>query len=182
MMTLEVISPPVAEPVSLAAARQHLRVDHDDDDALIASLIRAAREEIERMSRHALVPQVLELRMSAWPSSRVLRLPRPPLRAVQLVRYRAQGELVEVDLMHTAITGHAASVVADWPRSVALEEAGLRVRYEAGFDSPPDSLRQAMLLLIGHWYEHREGALQGHISREVAFGVDSLTRDWRLRA
>ncbi|MDR1943975.1 MAG: head-tail connector protein [Synergistaceae bacterium] len=34
--------------------------------------------------------------------------------------------------------------------------------------------KQAMFLLIGHWYEHRESVNMGNITTEIPMGVDML--------
>ena len=46
-MPLQLVSAPAGEPITLLEAKQHLRVDVDDDDALIGSLITAARQAAE---------------------------------------------------------------------------------------------------------------------------------------
>jgi uncharacterized phiE125 gp8 family phage protein len=50
-MPAVLLTPPVAEPLSLEDAKLFLRVEHDTDDELIASLIAAARGEIELATR-----------------------------------------------------------------------------------------------------------------------------------
>ena len=54
---------PAVEPVSVSEAKQHLRVDIDDDDAYIVSLITAARKYAEEYLDRALVSQQLTMRM-----------------------------------------------------------------------------------------------------------------------
>jgi hypothetical protein len=48
-MPLQLVTPASEEPVSLAEAKLHLRVESDDDDALIGALITAARQAAETL-------------------------------------------------------------------------------------------------------------------------------------
>ena len=54
-MSLTLVSPPAAEPVTLAEAKSHLKLDTSDEDTLIASLITAARARAEWHTGRALV-------------------------------------------------------------------------------------------------------------------------------
>ena len=109
-MPVRVITPPAAEPVTLAEAKAYARVDISADDSLISAMIVAAREAGERETRRAFMPQTLELTLDAFPrrycpgrplSSAYradgygryvprfdkVELPRPPLAAVTSVSY-----------------------------------------------------------------------------------------------
>lgn len=78
--SLRVVTPPAVEPVLLADAKQHLRVDQDYDDTLISGLITAARTMIESWSGRALVTQTLLWTMSqSVPSGALPLLPMPLL-------------------------------------------------------------------------------------------------------
>ena len=81
-MTLKLITAPAAEPVLLADAKLHLRVDHIADDDLITSLITAAREAAEHLTGRALITQTWERVLGAFPSSAPTRpaLPGTPTR------------------------------------------------------------------------------------------------------
>jgi uncharacterized phiE125 gp8 family phage protein len=58
-MRYTVITPPVAEPISLEEVKQHLRVDLQDDDELITGYIRAARELVEVETQRKFCTQTL---------------------------------------------------------------------------------------------------------------------------
>lgn len=66
-MPLQLVTPPAGEPVSLAEAKQHLRVDGDDDDLLIGSLIAAARQAAETQTGRQLITARWKLVLDAFP-------------------------------------------------------------------------------------------------------------------
>jgi hypothetical protein len=70
------VTAPETEPVSVAEAKAHLRLDADDDDATVAALIQAARQHVEKTCRRGLVTQTWEL-----------VLERFPLRVLDFTRY-----------------------------------------------------------------------------------------------
>ena len=68
-MRLVLITPPASEPVTLAEAKLHARIQHDEDDALVASLIVAARRHCETCLKSALVTQTWTLYLDSFPSA-----------------------------------------------------------------------------------------------------------------
>jgi len=75
--SLTVETAPAVEPVTLTEAKQHLRVDIDDDDTYIEALIVAARQYAEEYLDRALISQQLAMRMDTFPYE--FELPRPPM-------------------------------------------------------------------------------------------------------
>ena len=67
MLNIQLITPPVAEPVTLELAKQHLRVDFDDDDGYITGLITAARQYCEKVTRRAIFNQTWCRTMDFFP-------------------------------------------------------------------------------------------------------------------
>lgn len=68
-------SSPTAEPVSLTEAKLHLRVDINDDDALISSMISAARMHAEMVTQRQLVAAGWKLVMDAFPGPSLIGVP-----------------------------------------------------------------------------------------------------------
>ena len=61
-MSAILLIPPSAEPWSVAEAKAFLRVEHDDDDAVIAALIAAARGHVEALDAARAAGAALALR------------------------------------------------------------------------------------------------------------------------
>jgi len=66
-MGLKLTTAPAVEPVTLAQAKAHMRVDIADDDALITNLITAARADAENVCRRAFVTQKWDLYLDSFP-------------------------------------------------------------------------------------------------------------------
>lgn len=95
MTDLTVITPPDEEPLTLAAAKEFLRIGNDAEDSLVAELIRAGRAHVEAASGLALVSRTLKRRWTKWPHG-LLRAgvklrPGPAAALVAVVRVNAES-------------------------------------------------------------------------------------------
>jgi uncharacterized phiE125 gp8 family phage protein len=184
MPIYRVITPPVLEPVTLIEAKAQCRVDITDDDTFITDLIGRARETIEKMDWRAFLPQTIELWLEEWPADDEIKLPAPPLQSVTSIVYYDVD-----DIAHTlAPTVYFVDVVREpgqvhlrhnqtWPILTLRDYNAICVTYVAGWSAAanvPKSIKQAVLLLIGHWYENREASISGTIAREIELGIQML--------
>jgi hypothetical protein len=60
-MPLRIVTPPVLEPVTTAEAKSQLRLETGLDDSYVASLIKSARQHVERTAWRGIMQQTLEL-------------------------------------------------------------------------------------------------------------------------
>lgn len=200
-LTLKQTAAPTEEPVSLAMARLHCRVDGAEEDALLGTLIAAARQWCESWTGRALCTQTWRLSLDRFPLTRgeglaqreqwgdapgtggVIRLPRPALIAVTAVEYvdtagvlrtlAADQVLVGADEEPARLTPAYGLI---WPVPRWQADA-VRVTYTAGYGAAaavPEAIKQAMLLLVGHWYRNREAVALGTTSTPVQFSVEAL--------
>src|SRR5436305_19278 len=104
--------PPSAEPWSVAEAKTFLRVEHDDDDAVIAALIAAARGHVEALSRRALLAQRWRVVLDAWPADGRVSLRIGPLRSLIAARvFDAANNAHSIDVA-TFVVDAAAAIIA----------------------------------------------------------------------
>ena len=208
MRGLTLVTAPAAEPVSLAEAKAHMRIDSAADDSLISALITAAREAAEAHTRRALVSQTWRLTLDGFPApplpwwdgvrqaadmpgaGSVIELPRPPLVSVTSVTTYDDGDNPTV--------ASAASYFVDsdsepgrvalrsgqtWP-AVGRVAGGVEVIFVAGYGAAsavPQAIRQAMLMYIGHLFENREAeAATGTRVGALPPGVAALWRPYRV--
>ena len=89
-MGYQLIQAPSVEPILLAEAKQHCRIDISDDDALVSLLITAARQYAEQLTARSFITQ-------QWP----ITLPQIGSAAVTFTAgYGANGDAVPVGLKH----------------------------------------------------------------------------------
>lgn len=156
----------------------------EDDD--LARLITAAREYCEKYTGKAFATQTLELYLDAFPDTIVL--PCPPLQSVTSIKYKdsAGTETTVATADYIVDTdGWTARIVpaygVSWPTFTAYPVNPIKVQYVAGYTTIPAAIKQAMLLLIGHWYANRETVLVGSISKQVEFSTHALLSQHRVR-
>jgi len=170
-MTLQILVPPVAEPVTLNEAKAVLRITDGAEDVLIQRLIRAARQRIEAVLGLALVATTYCETLDLWSDSLTpngyIRLQRGPLMEGVSIRVTdAEGSFTVVDpaLYHARLDSRPGLLMplgSGLPAS-AQPVCGIEITYRCGFgegaQDVPEPLRQAVLALVAHSFEHREAA------------------------
>lgn len=171
-MRILTLTKPTAEPVTLTEAKLHCKIEQSDEDALIESLISAAREWCEAYCNRAIGLQTIELALPAFADP--IEVPRPPLRTVDSIRYLdTDGALQTLATdVYRVIDGSDSrpALLEIAPNksvpSTDTSAAAVRVRYQAGWDiagSPadevPEGIKAAIKLIVGDLYEHREARL-----------------------
>lgn len=186
-MTLFATEPPLGEPLTLAEAKAHLRLETDAEDALVASLIAAARGHLEAVTGLVLTSQAFRLLLDDWPADGVIRIERFPVQAIDGVTvYDADGVPAAVGFDGAALDGRARParlILADTPRPGAVLN-GIEIDLTAGFgtaaDVPPE-LRRALLLHVAHMYEFRGAVSPDMQPAGLPHGYHTLVAPWTRR-
>jgi uncharacterized phiE125 gp8 family phage protein len=188
-MALVLTSGPPLEPVTAAEAKAHCRVDGTAEDTLIASLILTSRLHVETALGLALITQSWRLLLDCGPAAKDFELPLRPLLTIDEVRvlsaageptiiaasdYLADGASTPPRLIRTGVIWKQPGQVAN----------GIEIDFTAGYGEAaadvPAPIRQAILLLIAHWYEHRDPIEVGASETIIPAVVSDLLAAYRI--
>jgi uncharacterized phiE125 gp8 family phage protein len=178
------------EPITTAEAKAHLRITHTDEDALIGSLIVAARNYVEGLANRPLVQRPYSLKLDRFPAHYEIILPAGKVSTVSSVTYvdtsgttqtlSASAYTLEGNRLPGSIVINPANISA-WPATRYYAGiSSVTIAYTAGYGataaSVPQALRQAVLMAIAYWYDiARETGSEVNLS-EVPHGVEALAR------
>lgn len=187
-MALILTAAPALEPVTLAEAKAHLRIEETSEDSFIAALIETSRLHIEAALGLALITQSWSYRLDAWPEECAVVLPLRPVQAIAAVRVTAtDGSLATLEPDRYILDGASAPPrlhpkIGPWPEP-GVRAQGIEIAFTAGFGdeaaSVPAPIRQALLMLVAHWHEHREPVLAGSAAQVIPDTVSSLLMPYR---
>jgi uncharacterized phiE125 gp8 family phage protein len=191
-MALKLISgsTPIA---SLAEAKRHCRVYHDDDDDYIQALVATATAWVDGKDGwlgRAIGTQTWDyvldgFPVGAGPKGGGIRIPLPPLQSVVSVEYVDPDTGLEAALEDGADyetdaysePGWIMPSSAGWPTTMNTINS-VRIRFIAGYVAVPASIKHAVLLMVGHLYENREATTIDKPS-ELPMGVEALLIPYR---
>lgn len=186
-------TPPTAEPLTIQEARKQVELSddytrHDDD---LFKFIRSARERAEAITGRQICTATWDLYLDRFPqhTDSLIYLPKPPLQSVSSITY--------VDSAGDTQTWSSASYDVSTHREPGCIRLGygksfptardqleaIRVRYVAGYGSAsavPFSLKAAMLLMVAHWFAHREAVNIGNIVNEIPMSASDLLTQWTV--
>ncbi|MGB0890214.1 MAG: head-tail connector protein [Solirubrobacterales bacterium] len=172
----------------LSYVKRNSKISYDDDDDLIVQKIRAAIEYVETVTNRVLFTTTYQLAFECFPS--LLPLSPTPVASVVELAYTNVSDVQTVMVVDTDYRiekregGFWSLVPVDaWPTDTALKRYdAVTVQFTAGTtrDLLPPAAVEAIALLAGHWYEHRETTLVGTISKQLEFSVSALCESLNL--
>jgi len=170
-MTPRLITGPIEEPLTLSEAKQHLRVDSGDDDALILGLISTAREQAEQRLDRPMLPQTFLAVIGT---------------AVSGTEMYISNDLLTVETVTYADSAGVDHVTSDYTKTLSgikpnFSGDNVRVQFTAGawpdVESVPFSVKAWMLLVMGDLYENRGSVSEGIVGEYKHANV--LIDRWR---
>jgi uncharacterized phiE125 gp8 family phage protein len=188
---------PTSEPITLQEAKDHLRIDHDDDNDYIEDLIQMAREQVESDCARALFTQTRVLTLDRFPNEAdhaprtsragfggVIVIPFAPVQSVSSVVYTASdGTVTTLSTSNytTDVLSEPARIIPAygycWPDTRTKTNAVV-VTYIAGWTTQaltPAKVKHLVKLWVSHFYEIREPVNVGNITSAIPMHLSSLT-------
>lgn len=184
---------PTTYPVSLEEVKLHLRLaDQSEEDALLTILIDAATAQAELFTQRRFVSQTWKLYLDSWPGDGVILLPYPPLQSVTYIKYYdTQGTLQTLSTSDYVVDSNnfpARIVPAPqlvWPSLQTDKVNGIEIKFISGYlnttavNALPGSIKAAILLIVAHFYEHRQEFITGTIIAKVPMASEWLLWPYR---
>lgn len=169
-----------AQPITLADAKFQCRVEHDDENALIASYVAAAASRLSAPGGRLVIAvgaHTFDLALDRFPAAEIQLLGK--VGSVVSVSYTDTDGLdqvvspddYEVDTYPDQYGWVVPRAGFSWPATMEIINA-VRVRFVISEDLP-DEVRQAVRLMVSTWYDDRA-------TGDVQVAYDLVER-WRRR-
>ncbi len=192
MYSLTTTTGPATEPLTRSEAKDHLQIPSSESghDATIDTLIAAARGAVEDRIERQLVTATLKLQLDRFPAGSSPQLmPRGGLQSVGSITYTDTAGDVQTlsSANYIVATGRDPGIITPayalvWPDTRRIINA-VTINFDCGYgaaSAAPDSIKRALLLLIGHWFADREAVVVGTITAELPLGVKHLLAPYML--
>lgn len=175
---MKLITAPTEEPVTLAEAALQCKVDGTEDNALITSLIVAARQQAEHITGRALITQTWDLALDAFPAAEIA-LKKLPVQSITSVKYLdSTGTEQTIDSANYTLdiydsTAHwlIPAVNYDWPVTYDAANA-VKIQFVTGYGAAaavPDSIKIWIKLAVNTMYNQRDALIDsrfGEVPRD----------------
>lgn len=177
-MRLHLVTGPAVEPLTLAEAKTHRRVDGTAEDDLLTGMIAAARALFEEETGRQVITATWRLEIDRFPACfDPIMVPKAPLQAVSAISYRdANGDSqtwaaseYEVD----AYSGPFARPGRVFPKAgysyptTHRSPGAVSITYTAGYGAAetdvPQAVKATIKSILGDMYEEREGFITGTV-------------------
>ena len=176
---------PTSEPITLAECKEHLRVDHTDDDDLITAYIQAAREKLELDTGRAFFTRTRVQRLTEFKTAnRRIKLVGCPVQSIVHVKYydndgtQQTWSSAEYALRVGEPNWLQLSYNYSWPDHRSDDDE-IEIEYICGKTLVADideRVKQVIRMLVENWYDDPDKATMARITT----AIDSLTANLRI--
>lgn len=184
-MRIEITSsaPDYSTILSTADLKQHLRVTHNVEDTLIASLRDAACSYVESYCNSRLHSTTAVGYLRGF--HRCL-FPVGPVLSISSVKYQtssstAAGDLTTLDSgsYYTTVSTQPASIsFINYPTAYEYADFPVQVNFTYGHSAAPELMVHAVKLLAAHLYENRQ-EVTDRSSFQIKLGMEALLSPYR---
>lgn len=169
------VTGPTTEPVTLAEARKQLELSPSDTahDDHLALLIQAAREQWEHDTDSCCLTQTWRVTLPGFDE---VCLPKRPVQSITSITYYdtsnvSQTLSTDIYSLDAAARAVRLKYLQVWPTTITRWDA-VTVTYVAGYTSVanvPAIHKQAMRLLISHYFENRDMLMSAALQSMPAY-------------
>ena len=192
-MNIVLVNENAEELVTVTDVKTHLRIGEDIEDELLEIYIGSARELCEADTNRSLKLKEYMLYLKEWYGKIIL--PYPPICQIKAITY-----IDEYGIEQTLPRGYylinrngdliLSDIVLETRLNSEVEDA-ICIHYEAGYKSTdiiaepnkelvlPVAIKQAILLLVGYFYENRENVSQVN-QVELPISAKHLIRKYKV--
>lgn len=175
--------------ITTATAKTHLKVDISDDDTLIDNLIEAATQAAQDYTNRYFINTTLKMVADTWDD--IATLYKSPVSSVTAIKYYDTDNSIQTLSSSVYIVDNTfkpCRILLDQDQSypnLAERKAAIEITYVVGEGSAASDVnelvKQAVLLMVGHWYQNREAVVVGRTANEVPLGAKMLLDQYKIQ-
>ena len=186
MASYRLVTAPATEPLTYAEVKAYLRLNGDSEETFVTNLIVVARQYVESQIWRPLISQVQSMNFDKSElTTQVYNINKAPVISINSVTYydlnNALQTLNASDWESDIYSNPARFRIKTLPQIYDRMNA-LQVNFTCGYAnaaSVPLPIKQAMLMLIGHYYENRQDVVTGTQVNKIDEASEHLLNPYR---
>ena len=175
--------------LTTAEAKTHLKVDTDADDTYIDNLVSAATESAQIFTNRYFINTTITQYGDTW--SDMATLFKSQVNTITHIKYYDSDNSEQ-----TLATSVYLSDIIHQPARIALKPnqsfpdladriSAIECQYIVGYggvaSKVPQGIREAVLLIVGNWYENRQEVVVGRIATELPKSAQYLLEQFKIQ-
>ena len=175
--------------LTTAEAKTHLKVDTSADDTYIDNLVSAATESAQIFTNRYFINTTITQHGDTW--SDISTLFKSKVSSITHIKYfdSDNSEQTLATSVWLSDINHQPARIGLKPNqsfpSLADRINAVNCKYVVGYGSAasdvPEGIREAVLLIVGNWYENRQEVVVGRIATELPKSAQYLLEQYKIQ-